>query len=266
MTEDEPYCEDGHSMCYCPCHEDESGETKHCVPCCWTCPTCGMACVLDPTEKPPKDPVCNCCHGVHCDLHDPPSSSRNPMMSWRRVFDFIKEPNRSRCLKLYEENYEIIQKARGSKSKHQAWTGGYIDHVTECVGIAKKLYKKLNKMRTLNFMLSDAALVLFFHDLEKPWKHQADIVGGKIVSDKLIDNPMYGRASTNSPKMHPKTLHCLKMAADYGIEFTEQQKNAIIYCEGEGGDYNPHERVMNELAAFCHCCDTISARIWHNFP
>lgn len=187
-------------------------------------------------------------------------------ISWDKVFDLIGEPNKSKCWKIYLENQKLIDKARGSKTKHQAWEGGYIDHICECVGIAEQMYETLSKMRPMDFALSDAALVLFLHDLEKPWKHQPDICGGQIVSSKIVDNAMYGRASTNSPKLHPKVIHCLKTAKDYGIELTEKQELAVTYVEGEGDDYGPYHRVQNPLAAFCHCCDTISARIWFNYP
>jgi len=37
------------------------------------------------------------------------------------------------------------------------------------------------------------------------------------------------------------------------------------YVEGvPDSEYTPGERTMGELAAFCHCCDIISARLWHD--
>ena len=50
----------------------------------------------------------------------------------------------------------------------------------------------------------------------------------------------------------------------YNINFSKQEQNALKYIHGENKDYPPNERIMNELAAFCHSVDTISARIWYN--
>ncbi|MEZ4211230.1 MAG: hypothetical protein R3B39_03005 [Candidatus Paceibacterota bacterium] len=37
----------------------------------------------------------------------------------------------------------------------------------------------MSYLRKLNFTISDALLILFLHDIEKPWKY--DIVEGKAV-------------------------------------------------------------------------------------
>lgn len=169
---------------------------------------------------------------------------------WTRVFALMEEPNQSRCSRLYEENREVIDKARGSKSKHQAWEGGYIDHVCEVIWIAEEMFATLNKFRTLDFSLADAVLVLFLHDIEKPWKHK--LVDGKYVDDYEVS--------------WSKTNFVLNKIKAYGIELTEAQMNAILYCEGEKEAYDPNKNVQMPLAAFCNCCDLISARIWHNYP
>jgi hypothetical protein len=62
----------------------------------------------------------------------------------------------------------IIGNAPGSTKNHQAWEGGYIDHITEVMNIAHWLYT--SSPRPLPFGLADALEVLFLHDLEKPWK------------------------------------------------------------------------------------------------
>ena len=44
------------------------------------------------------------------------------------------------------------------------------------------------------------------------------------------------------------------------------EENAMRYAEGENNDYTNLRRVMNELAGFCHICDILSARVFHNYP
>ncbi|MEB3340037.1 hypothetical protein, partial [Okeania sp.] len=81
----------------------------------------------------------------------------------------IDKPNGSKCLQLLEENRQLFQTVRGSTHNHQAWVGGYIDHIQEVMNIAYSFYHHLNGLRTLPFSLSDVLLVTFLHDLEKPW-------------------------------------------------------------------------------------------------
>lgn len=92
----------------------------------------------------------------------------------------IDEPNRSACLKLYHYNLDRFQKAKGSSHNHHAWKGGYHDHVAEVMNICMLLYPVYNGIRPLNFTLADALLVMFLHDLEKPWKNRVLDVAEKV--------------------------------------------------------------------------------------
>ena len=170
------------------------------------------------------------------------------------ILELIEEKNRSVCKSVLEREREVFQTARGSKTKHQAWQGGYIDHITDTMNLAVLLYESLlSTERPMNFSLSDSLLVMFLHDLEKPFKQ---IKGGELG---LVDST--GKKDDAAIKDFRE-----KLFNEYGFNLTEQQLNAIRYAEGENKDYHPTERVMNELAAFCHMCDIWSARGWYDFP
>jgi hypothetical protein len=109
------------------------------------------------------------------------------------------------------------------------------------------LYSTLSALRPLSFSVSDALLIFFLHDLEKPWKYR---------------DPT---APSLNTKVARKAFRLKKMA-EYGIILTPEQANALEYIEGEGDDYMSDRRVMNELAGFCHMIDTLSARVWHDYP
>jgi hypothetical protein len=111
----------------------------------------------------------------------------------------------------------------------------------EVMRLACTLHIAMGTIRPLPFTMSDAVVVLFLHDLEKPWKDKA------WTKDE-------------------RHRFRLSVIAQYGIELTDEQYNALVYVEGEGSDYRSDARVMNELAAFCHMCDVASARIWHDHP
>lgn len=177
----------------------------------------------------------------------------NKYYSIRELIDFIDEPSKSCCFKILEENEELFKLAKGSKTKHQAWEGGYLDHVAETMNLAIMLYDILNKKRPLPFSLSDALLVLFLHDLEKPWK--------QLRKDEIKLEDENGIKNENAIENFKE-----KLILKYNILLNENQKIGLKYVEGEVRDYDPYKRLANELAAFCHMCDFWSARGWHNYP
>ncbi len=165
------------------------------------------------------------------------------MLPLNELINLIDSPNRERCMALYEDNKYRFERAQGSSHNHQAWPGGYLDHITEVMNIGSILYSSLSSMRELPFKLADALLILFLHDIEKPWK-------GEIHFQCKNDKRMFRTSKLKQ----------------YEIELSPAHENALKYVEGEGDDYSSNRRVMNELSAFCHLCDVTSARIWHDKP
>jgi hypothetical protein len=164
----------------------------------------------------------------------------------RSLLDFIDPFNNAQCLRLYEENKVIFHKSPGSKTKHQAWHGGFVDHLEEVMKFAFKLFNLMNAQRPLVFSLSDAMLVLFLHDIEKPFKY-----GGSKI-------PL----NTEEEKWN----FLIEITNRYGIDLSEEHLNALRYAHGEGKDYDPIKRVQGPLGAFIHMCDVASARIWYDYP
>lgn len=165
----------------------------------------------------------------------------------------LDEPNRGGCHRLLAENRGLFQTAYGSTHNHQAWPGGYIDHITEIMNVAAVLYERLNALRPLPFSLSDLLLVVFLHDVEKPWKYERD-----------ADGQLRHREALKGKESHQQ----FRMAklAEYGIHLTPEQENGLKYAEGELGDYTNSRRVMGPLAALAHMCDVASARLWFDHP
>jgi hypothetical protein len=175
-------------------------------------------------------------------------------LSIEALIDLIDDPNGSICRKILTDNRRLFERVQGSTHNHQVWIGGYIDHVTDCMNHARHAYAlELAIGRPMPFSLSDVLLILFLHDLEIPWR---------IVVDE------HGNAS-NRPGLATKDEFQVfreDKIADYGLELTDYQMNALTYVEGEQKDYSSTHRVMNELAAFCHCEDTKSACGTPNHP
>ena len=173
--------------------------------------------------------------------------------SLEEMLDMIDEPTRSLCFRFLSDNRDILTRAPGASHNHQVWKGGYLDHIQESMNIGVVFYELLQKLRPLPFSLSDVLLVLFLHDLEKPWRYKKDEAGG-IQEVRGLDTKEERRRFQN------------KKLADYGFQLTPPQENALRYVEGEIDNYTPFRRMMGPLAAFCHLADITSARIWFGYP
>ncbi|MBI2482852.1 hypothetical protein HYV74_01580 [Candidatus Uhrbacteria bacterium] len=169
------------------------------------------------------------------------------------MLEMISEPNRTACRRLLEHLRAHHAGAPGSTHNHQAWPGGYLDHIRECMNLVIQFYHLLSALRRQPYALSDALLVSFLHDIEKPWAIVRHADG------------TYERTSDLQPKPAQHAFRIEQIRA-FGIILTAEQEDALRYVEGEIGVYSEHQRHMSPLAACCHCADVASARIWPDHP
>lgn len=165
---------------------------------------------------------------------------------------FVDGPRASAFLRLLDDNRQLFQTVQGSTNNHQAWPGGYYDHVEDGENVIVLLYTVLNACRPLPFSLSSAVVAFFCHDLEKPWKYE------------LRDGQLCHRAGVDL-KEDCQRFRLAKLA-EYGITLTPEEENAVRYAEGELSDYSGRRRAMNRLAALVHMADNWSARGWFDHP
>lgn len=174
--------------------------------------------------------------------------------SIEELISFIAEPNRTACFKILNENRALFEKVRGSTHNHQTWDGGFIDHCTDTMNYAYHLYDfNASFGRPLPFTKSDGILIMFLHDLEKPWRIE-------VMQDGTVRN----RPGLDTKEAFKKFRE--DKLVEYGLSLNAYQLNGLTYVEGEIKDYSSKHRVMNELAAFCHQCDNWSARAWYDYP
>ena len=170
-----------------------------------------------------------------------------------QMLEMIDEPNRAACQRILADNRKLFQTVQGSTNNHQNWPGGYFDHVQEIMNIAVVLHERLNSVRPLPFSLSDLLLVVYLHDVEKPWKYEL-----------REDGQLHHKATMQNKEDHQR----FRMAklTEYGVVFTPEQENGMKYAEGELNDYTNRRRVMGPLACVAHMCDVCSARLWFAHP
>jgi hypothetical protein len=175
-----------------------------------------------------------------------------PYVTVQEALGEVDEPNRAACLRLLAEHDKALRCAAGASHNHQVWPGGYLDHVAETMNLAITLYPTLAALRPLPFSLSDALLVLYLHDLEKPWRQGIAPPGLAIGFDLNV-----------SEQRHEFRLW---LAQRSGLVLNDSHVNGLDFVEGEGTRYSSAKRLMGPLAAFCHMCDTLSARLWFDHP
>lgn len=181
----------------------------------------------------------------------------------------IDEPNRSICERLIADNPVEFAAAAGSTRIHQAWQGGYRDHVVEVMNFAVLYYNALVPLGRFEllpleqmFTLSDALVVMFWHDIEKIWRSQLDAENHIIIGpdDRVMVTPGL------DTKMD-RIVFAQETIANYGVVLTPAMENALRYVEGiRDADYTPDDPLMWPLAALCHMCDLTSARMFPGHP
>lgn len=154
--------------------------------------------------------------------------------------------NCDKLMKILDDHQPKMQRAKGSMHNHQAWEGGYLQHVSDCIRIARIIYS--SALWPIPFEFKSVVLVLFLHDIEKPF-----------MQYRMANNPLM-QEWTKTERLMYRTI----LIRHYDIELTAEEQNALMFVEGEGMAYNNKERKMNELAALCHAADVLSARLWHN--
>lgn len=169
------------------------------------------------------------------------------------MIDMIVGSNGLACARILADNRKLFQTVQGSISNHQAWPGGYFDHVQEVMNIAIALYEKLSTIRPLPFSLSDLLIVVYLHDAEKPWKYELG-----------EDGELRHIASMQTKEDHQRFR--MKKLAEYGVELSSEQENGIQFAEGEIIGHSKHHRAMGPLACVAHMCDVASARLWFDHP
>ena len=153
------------------------------------------------------------------------------------------DPRRASVLAFHAKSLYWFDLAPASSHNHQFWDGGYRIHLNQCFIVAEMLYHNLQVLYgNPAFSFSSAIVVLYFHDIEKIWKYTNSL-------PKDFDKGFYYHNS---------------LRTNHRISFTDQESNALMYVHGESDDYSADQRVMNELAGFCHAVDVISARVLHS--
>ena len=116
-----------------------------------------------------------------------------------QLIGMIDQPFCTSCTRILAEHRPLFETAQGSTHNHQVWPGGYIDHITDGMNLANHLYTFMSGFgRPLPFSRSDALLIFFLHDLEKPWRIKVG-TAVQVQGDKQYE---FGRWNDDGDSTH----------------------------------------------------------------
>jgi hypothetical protein len=167
------------------------------------------------------------------------------------IVGLVEPPNRNPIIDAHVDNAEIMAPTPGSRKKHQAWYGGYLDHAVYAANYALMTHEM---EKGLGFNLghneSDIALVMLLHDFGK-------IVKYRRLGDgwDYVENPDEAEHKFFEGAMQR-----------YGFQLTDNHRNALEFVHGEGSKYTPKGRLMEPLAVACHQADIWNARSTPSHP
>lgn len=181
-------------------------------------------------------------------------------MSFERWLERIEPPFADSVARVMAdpEAAELIATAPGSRGAHQAWRGGYREHLRQTMMLASGLYETVRASGAIEalpereqFCESDALVVMFLHDIEKPYMLAVE-ADGQIVRRQ------------DMTKLERKAFRD-DFIERYGFPLDERHRNALEHVEGVRDDkYVPGKRVDGPLAALCHAADNMSARAFYD--
>ncbi|MCA9349099.1 hypothetical protein KC878_03065 [Candidatus Saccharibacteria bacterium] len=162
---------------------------------------------------------------------------------------------------LYQTHWQQICLAPGSRAIHQAWPGGYIEHVIQVNRTIALLYAFCEQSGWLatiaedeRFELGDALLIGALHDIEKPFGYHYNFVDGTFKAECWL--------STKPGRKRFRE----QLFANWQFQLDPNQQNALQYAEGlRDADYTPHQRTMKPMAVLVHAADLLSARVGYGF-
>jgi len=190
-------------------------------------------------------------------LNTTPELMTRTLWEW---LDGIEGPNKEAIARFiaHGDHRQRLEKSPGSRSAHHAWEGGWMEHERQTMMIAAYIYdlfmltERMDELpENEQFTLSDAQVVMFLHDIEKPFVYGFDDEG-----HVLIENPM----TKQERKLFRKGV-----IEEFGFILSPTMANALTYVEGERDvDYIPGGRAEQPLASFCQVTDNLSARAFYD--
>lgn len=195
--------------------------------------------------------------------------------NWERhisiVEKYIEEPRKNKVLKMLDalQDFMILAPASGKSHFHNAFPGGYIDHVNRVVLSSLKTKALWEDMgATIDFTDEELVFSALFHDLGK--------IGNGEDEGYLIQEDQWRRKNLNEEYTPNKDLHfmllqdrSLFILQKFGIELSEKEYLAVRLHDGVYDDankayfisYNPESKFKTNIVNILHQADYLSSKV-----
>lgn len=188
---------------------------------------------------------------------------------------YIQSPRKERLLNLYNqlEDQIVLAPASSKESYHNAFAGGYVDHVNRVVDFALKTYKLWEfESSAINFTVEELVFAAINHDLGKIGMPG---VPNYVENESEWHRKNQGLMYKNNPQLPfssipDRSLYLLQHA---GIQVTWNEHLAIKLHDGMYEEankpylmaFNPEARLRTNLPIILHHADMMASRIeWEN--
>jgi len=191
------------------------------------------------------------------------------------INDFIQNPRKDQLLDFYKDIEEILLFAPASSREayHNAFPGGYLDHVNRVVKASLDLYELWNSFRPIDsFTKEELVFAAINHDLGKLG------VGDKpsyIPNDSEWHVKNQGQIYKTNPELPfftvpDRSLFVLQQA---GIKYSENEYLGIKLHDGLFDEvnkpyyisFNVESRLRTSLPLILHQADLLASRVeWEN--
>jgi hypothetical protein len=170
------------------------------------------------------------------------------------------------------EERMMMMPASGTDHFHNAFEGGYIDHVLRVMDCTTKLYESWKEMGAdvSNFSYEELMFAAMHHDLGKAgFPGEGEEV--YIVNDSEWHRKNQGSVFTQNGELNymDVTHRALWLLQKYGIEFTQKEMIGIMLADGLYNkanekyfiSYSEEFALKTELPYILHWADHMSCRI-----
>jgi len=184
---------------------------------------------------------------------------------------YISSPRKEQLKELYETHAEriMLMPASGTDHYHNAWPGGYVDHVMRVIDAALKVKQLWESFgATINYTEEELVFAALNHDLGKIGTEEAEQY---IPNDSEWHRKNQGKIYKNNPANSFMTVpdRSLRILAERGIKVSENEWFGIKLHDGMYDEsnkayyisYDVNSRLRTNLPYVLHQADQMAARV-----
>jgi len=202
-------------------------------------------------------------------------TSEEIVENWGDLIDLIKNTfdgkRKEGLLKMYDyfEERMSIAPASGREHYHNAYAGGYVDHVLHVINCAKQIYKLWeDNGATINFTEEELVFAAMHHDLGKVGDLAEDYYK---INDSEWHRKNQGLIYKHNPNLQYMTVtdRAMFLLQHFGISMSENEYIGLkltdgLYEEGNKSYYigwTPDRSLKTNIAYILHQADMMATHI-----